>query len=155
MKKKSSKSKEESSSWQMDGEPKLLAGGNPQIPKGDGDAPVAAYIQAMPGWKHDTGRALDNLIVATVPNLRKSVRWNSPFYGTEENSWFLNMHCLEKYIKVAFFRGTSLKPIPPIDSKHESTRYFHIFEADTLDDELLGNWIRQASKLPGLEDFTW
>ena len=130
-------------------EPKLLSGGNPQIAKGDGDAPVQAYIEAMPGWKRDVGRRLDALIARTVPEVRKAVRWNSPFYGIEGQGWFLSFHCITKYIKVAFFRGTSLRPVPPVESKNEGTRYFHIHEGDQLDEELLASWIRQASKLPG------
>ncbi|MFM9963544.1 MAG: DUF1801 domain-containing protein [Planctomycetaceae bacterium] len=127
----------------------LLSGGNPQIAKADGDAPVQAYIAAMPGWKRDVGRRLDALIVRTVPNVRKAVRWNSPFYGIEGQGWFLGLHCLTKYIKVAFFRGMSLTPIPPVESKQEAVRYLHIFENDLLDEELLASWIRQASELPG------
>jgi hypothetical protein len=129
--------------------PKLLSGGNPQIPKADGDAPVQAYIAAMPGWKHDVGRRLDALIVRTVPDVRKAVRWNSPFYGIEDQGWFLSFHCMTKYIKVAFFRGTSLRPAPPVESKHPEVRYFHIHEDDQLDEELVASWIRQASELPG------
>ncbi len=129
--------------------PKLLSGGNPQIPKGDGDAPVQAYIAAMPGWKRDVGRRLDALVVRTVPRVRKAVRWNSPFYGIEGKGWFLTFHCMTKYVKVAFFRGTSLRPVPPVESKHEGMRYFHIHEDDELDEELVASWIRQASKLPG------
>jgi len=129
--------------------PVLLAGGNPQIAKADGDAPVQAYIAAMPGWKRDVGRRLDALIVRTVSNVRKAVRWNSPFYGIEGQGWFLNFHCLTKYVKVAFFNGTSLRPLPPVQSKNEGTRYFHIHEDDHLDEELLASWIRQASELPG------
>jgi hypothetical protein len=136
-------------------QPALLAGGNPQIAKGDGDAPVQAYIAAMPGWKRDVGRRLDALIVRTVPDVRKAVRWNSPFYGTEAQGWFLNIHCLTKYIKVAFFSGTSLRPVPPVESKNEGTRYFHIYEDDQLDEKLLASWIRQASKLPGWASFSW
>jgi hypothetical protein len=135
-------------------EPKLLSGGNPQIPKGDGDGPVQAYLAAMPGWKSDAGRHLDALIVRTVPEVRKAVRWNSPFYGTSEHGWFLNMHCLTKYIKVAFFNGASLNPLPPVASKSEGVRYLHIFEDDTLDEELLADWIRQASALPGWDGFS-
>lgn len=134
---------------------RLLSGGNPQIAKGDGDAPVQAYIAAMPGWKRDVGRRLDTLIVHTVPTVKKAVRWNSPFYGTDANGWFLSLHCLTKYIKVAFFRGTSLHPVPPVASKNEGTRYFHIHEDDQLDEELLASWIRQASELPGWPGFTW
>jgi hypothetical protein len=129
--------------------PKLLSGGNPQIPKGDGDAPVQAYIAAMPGWKHDVGRHLDALIVRTVPDVRKAVRWNSPFYGVEGQGWFISYHCFTRYVKVTFFRGTSLHPVPPVESKDKETRYFHIHEDDQLDEELMASWIRQASELPG------
>ena len=131
------------------GKPALLSGGNPQIAKADGDGPVQAYIAAMPGWKRDGGRRLDALIVRTVPDVRKAVRWNSPFYGTEGRGWFLGVHCLTKYIKVAFFRGTSLRPLPPVESKQKDVRYFHIHEDDRLDEELVVSWIRQASELPG------
>jgi len=120
----------------------LLSGGNPQIAKGDGAAPVRAYIKAMPGWKRDVGRCLDKLIVRTVPDARKAVRWNSPFYGTKEHGWFLNFHCLSKYVKVAFFNGSSLRPVPPLESKDEATRYFHVHEDDQLDEELLASWVR-------------
>ena len=129
--------------------PALLAGGNPQIAKADGDAPVQAYIAAMPGWKRDVGRRLDALIVRTVPNVRKAVRWNSPFYGIEGQGWFLGFHCFTKYIKVAFFRGTSLRPLPPGESKQKEARYLDIHEDDQLDEELVASWIRQASELPG------
>ena len=129
--------------------PTLLAGGNPQIAKADGDAPVQAYIAAMPGWKHDAGRRLDALIQRTVPDVRKAVRWNSPFYGIEGQGWFLSFHCMTRYIKVAFFRGMSLRPVPPVESKDENTRYFHIHEDDELDEALVASWIRQASELPG------
>ncbi len=129
--------------------PKLLSGGNPQIPKGDGDAPVQAYIVALPGWKHNVGRSLDTLIARTVPEVRKAVRWNSPFYGIENQGWFLSFHCFTKYIKVTFLNGASLRPVPPVESKHEDVRYFHIHEDDQLDGELLASWIRQASELPG------
>ena len=134
--------------------PTLLAGGNPQIAKGDGDAAVQAYIEAMPGWKRDVGRRLDALIEHNVPNLSKAVRWNSPFYGTEGQGWFLNFHCLTKYVKVAFFSGTSLRPVPPVESKNEGTRYFHIYEDDRFDEELVASWIRQASELPGWAGFS-
>jgi hypothetical protein len=133
--------------------PKLLSGGNPQIPKADGDAPVQAYIAAMPGWKRDVGRRLDALIVRTVPQVRKAVRWNSPFYGIEGQGWFLCIHCITKYVKVAFFNGASLRPVPPVASKHQGTRYFHIYENDQFDEELLASWIRQASALPGEKCF--
>lgn len=135
------------------GKPKLLSGGNPQIPKGDGDAPVQAYLAAMPDWKREVGRQLDALIERTVPKVHKAVRWNSPFYGTEGHGWFVSFHCMTRYIKVAFFNGTALRPMPPVESKHEATRYFHIHEHDTVDEKLLGSWIRQASKLPGWGSF--
>jgi hypothetical protein len=128
---------------------KLLSGGNPQIAKADGDAPVAAYIEAMPGWKRDVGRRLDALIVRTVPGVKKAVRWNSPFYGVEGQGWFLSYHCFTKYVKVVFLRGASLRPLPPVDSKDPNTRYFHIHEDDQLDERLLASWIKQAAKLPG------
>jgi hypothetical protein len=129
--------------------PTLLSGGNPQITKADGDAPVQAYIAAMPGWKRDVGRRLDALIVRTVPNVRKAVRWNSPFYGIEGQGWFLGVHCIAKYVKVAFFSGSSLRPLPPVESKLEDVRYFHIHEDDQLDEKVVASWIRQASELPG------
>jgi hypothetical protein len=133
--------------------PRLLAGGNPQIAKGDGDAPVRAYIAAMPGWKREVGRRLDALIARTVPGVRKAVRWNSPFYGMEGRGWFLGVHCLTKYVKVAFFRGTSLRPVPPVESKQKDVRYFHIHEGDRIDEELVASWIRQAAELPGAACF--
>ena len=129
--------------------PALLAGGNPQIAKADGDAPVQAYIAAMPGWKRDVGRRLDALIVRTVPGVRKAVKWNSPFYGLEGQGWFLGVHCFTKYVKVAFFRGTSLRPVPPGESKSKDTRYLHIHGPDQLDEDQLAAWVRQASRLPG------
>jgi len=129
--------------------PTLLSGGNPQIAKADGDAPVRAYIAAMPGWKRDVGRRLDALVVRTVPGVRKAVKWNSPLYGVEGQGWFLGIHCFTKYVKVAFFRGASLRPVPPVESKDKDTRYFHIHEDDPLDEELVARWIRQASELPG------
>jgi hypothetical protein len=129
--------------------PKLLAGGNPQIPKGEGDAPVQAYIAAMPGWKSAVGRRLDALITRTVPGVRKAVKWNSPFYGVEGSGWFINFHCYTKYIKVAFFRGTSLRPVPPGESKHQEVRYVDIREDDELDEAQMTSWIRQAAALPG------
>jgi hypothetical protein len=130
-------------------EPKLLSGGNPQIAKGDGDAPVQAYIDAMPGWKHDLGRRLDELIVATVPNVTKAVKWNSPFYGIEGNGWFVSFHCLTKYVKVAFFKGAALTPMPPGESKTADTRYLDVYEHDELDLAQLAMWIKQASQQPG------
>lgn len=131
------------------GEPVLLSGGNPQIPKGDGDAPVQAYIAAMPGWKQDVGRRLDDLITRTLPEVTKAVRWNTPFYGVPEKGWFLGFHCITKYIKVAFFRGSQLSPLPPVSSKDPDTRYFHIHENEEIDEALLSSWIRQAADLPG------
>jgi len=129
--------------------PVLLAGGNPQIAKADGDAPVQAYIAAMPGWKHDVGRRLDALIAGAVPDVQKAVKWNSPFYGVEGQGWFLNFHCFTKYVKVAFFSGTSLSPPPPGASKSKDVRYLDIREDDQLDEVLLTSWIRQAAELPG------
>jgi hypothetical protein len=129
--------------------PTLLAGGNPQIAKAEGDAPVKAYIAAMPGWKRDVGRRLDALIVRTVPDVRKAVKWNSPFYGIDGDGWFLSFHCFTKYVKVTFFRGTSLRPLPPGGSKHEEVRYLDIHEDDELDEAELAAWVKQASQLPG------
>jgi hypothetical protein len=129
--------------------PVLLSGGNPQIAKADGDAPVQAYIKAMPGWKRDVGRRLDTLIVRTVPNVQKAVKWNSPFYGVEDQGWFLSFHCFTKYVKVTFFRGTALRPVPPGASKHADVRYLDIREDHEVDEELLANRIRQAAAIPG------
>ena len=129
--------------------PVLLAGGNPQIAKADGDAPVQAYIAAMPGWKRDVGRRLDALIVRAVPGVRKAVKWNSPLYGVEGEGWFLGIHCFTNYVKVAFFRGTSLRPVPPGESKSKDTRYLDIHEDDQLDEAQLAAWVKQASQLPG------
>jgi hypothetical protein len=129
--------------------PALLAGGNPQIAKGDGDAPVQAYIAAMPDWKSDVGRRLDALIVRAVPGVSKAVRWNSPFYGVEGQGWFVSFHCFTRYVKVTFFSGASLSPLPPGESKSKDVRYLDIHEGDELDQELLATWIRQASELPG------
>lgn len=129
--------------------PKLLSGGNPQIAKGEGDAPVQAYIAAIPGWKRDAAAKLDALITRTVPKLRKAVKWNSPFYGIEGQGWFLSFHCYTGYIKVAFFRGAALKPALPVTSKDANTRYVHLFETEPLDEKQMARWIRQAAKLPG------
>jgi hypothetical protein len=129
--------------------PKLLAGGNPQIAKADGDAPVQAYIAALPGWKSAVGRRLDALIARTVPGVRKAVKWNSPFYGVEGQGWFLNFHTFTNYVKVAFFRGTSLRPVPPGESKSKDTRYLDIHEDDQLDEAQLTARVKQASQLPG------
>lgn len=127
----------------------LLSGGNPQIAKAEGAAPVRAYIAAMPGWKRDVGRRLDRLICTTVPGVCKAVKWNSPFYGIEGQGYFLGYHCLTKYVKVAFFRGAQLRPPPPGISKQKDVRYFDIYENTTFDDALLADWIRQAASLPG------
>src|SRR5262245_38496821 len=128
---------------------KLLSGGNPQIAKGYDDAPVQAYIAAMPGWKSDVGRRLDAIIVGAVPDVYKAVKWNSPFYGIEEGVWFLSFHCFDKYIKVGFFRGTSLRPLPPGESKQKEVRYLDIHEDDPLDEAQFASWVKQASQLPG------
>ena len=128
--------------------PVLLSGGNPQIAKGYGDAPVQAYIAAMPGWKREVGHRLDVMIVRTVPGVHKAVKWNSPFYGIEDQGWFLSLHCFTKYIKVAFFRGTSLRPVPPGESKQKEVRYLDIYE-DEFDEAQFAAWVKQASQLPG------
>src|SRR6476646_2379153 len=120
--------------------PVLLGGGNPQIAKAEGNAPVQAYIAAMPGWKRDVGRRLDAIIVRTVPGVRKAVKWNTPFYGVEGQGWFLGFHCITKYVKVAFFRGTSLRPVPPVESKQKEVRYLHIHEDDQLDEAQFAAW---------------
>jgi hypothetical protein len=132
-----------------DAEPKRLSGGNPQIAKGHGDAPVQAYIAAMPGWKSEVGRKLDALIESAVPGVLKAVKWNSPLYGVEEKTWFLSVHVFAKYIKVAFFRGAALEPLPPVGSKQKDVRYFHIHEGDVIDEAQFTDWVKQASQLPG------
>jgi len=129
--------------------PKLLAGGNPQIAKGDGDAPVRAYIAAMPGWKRGVGERVDALVMRTVPGARKAVKWNSPFYGVEGNGWFLGLHCYTAFVKLAFFRGAALQPPPPGTSRQPDVRYLDIREHDAIDEARLADWIRQASALPG------
>lgn len=129
--------------------PTLLSGGNPQIAKGDGDAPVQAYIAAMPGWMGDVGRQLDLLIVRAAPEVRKAMRWNTPFYGIPDDGWFLGFHCVTRYIKVAFFAGQSLNPVPPVESKSGNVRYLHIQEDGPFDEAQFVDWIKQASKLPG------
>jgi hypothetical protein len=129
--------------------PKLLSGGNPQIPKGSGDAPVQAYIAAMPGWKSPVGRRLDALIGHAVPGVRKAVKWNSPFYGAGEEGWFLSFHCFDRYIKLAFFRGAALDPLPPVGSKQKDVRYLHLHEDEPLDEAQFTDWVAQASRLPG------
>lgn len=129
--------------------PRLLAGGNPQIPKGEGNGLVRDYIVAMPGWKSDLGRRLDALIVATVPGVHKAVKWNQPFYGNEGEGWFVAFRCYTKYVQVQFFKGSSLEPVPPKASKHAEVRYLDIHEDDELDEDQLRSWIEQASRLPG------
>jgi hypothetical protein len=131
--------------------PKLLAGGNPQIAKGDGDAPVQAYIAAVPGWKRDVCRRVDAIVTKTVPGVRKAVKWNSPFYGVEEKHWFLSFHCFTSYVKVAFFKGAQLRPMPPGTSTQKDVCYLDIHKDDTIDEKQLASWIEQASKLPGLK----
>ena len=130
-------------------QPILLSGGNPQIAKAYGDAPVQAYLAAMPGWKRDVGRRLDAVIVRSVPGVCKAVKWNSPLYGVEGQGWFLGIHCLTNYVKVAFFRGTSLSPVPPGESKSRDTRYLHFREDDPFDEAQVSEWVKQASQLPG------
>jgi hypothetical protein len=133
----------------MPKKPALLAGGNPQIAKGDGDAPVRAYIAAMPGWKRAVGRRVDALVVRTVPGVKKAVKWNSPFYGVEGQGWFLSFHCFTRYVKLTFFRGASLRPLPPGESKSEDVRSLDIHEDEPLDEKQLAKWIKQAAALPG------
>jgi hypothetical protein len=131
------------------GQPKLLSGGNPQIAKAYGDAPVQQYIAAMPGWKQDIGRQLDTLITRAVPLVNKAVKWNSPLYGMEGDGWFMSMHCFDRYVKVAFFRGVALKPLPPGTSKQKDVRYLDVRENDQLDEAQFTDWVKQASRLPG------
>ena len=127
----------------------LLSGGNPQIAKGDGEAPVKAYIAAMPGWKRDAGKRIDAMVVKYVPDVKKAVKWNSPFYGVEGQGWFLSFHCFTRYIKVTFFRGAALTPLPPVGSKDPNTRYLHIEDDEPVDETQLAEWIRQAAAIPG------
>jgi hypothetical protein len=127
----------------------VLSGGNPRIAKADGDAPVQAYIARMPGWKRDLGKRLDALIVRNVPNVRKAVKWNSPLYGIEGQGWFLGFHTFTHYVKVAFFRGRSLRPVPPGASKGKDTRYIDIHEGDEIDEAQMATWVKQAAALPG------
>jgi len=130
------------------GKPVLLSGGNPQIPKGYGDAPVRAWIAAAPGWKSAVWGRCDALIAEAVPGVRRAVKWNSPLYGLEEGSWFLGVHVFERYLKVSFFRGARLDPVPPVASKQKDVRYLHIHE-DDLDEAQFVDWVKQASRLPG------
>lgn len=134
----------------MTGRPTLLAGGNPQIAKGLGDAPVQAYIAAMPGWKRDVGRRLDALIADAVPGVRKAVKWNSPLYGMEGEGWFLSLRCFTGYVKAAFFRGAALTPVPPGASRQKDVRYLDIHEGDPIDEARFVDWVKQASRLPGV-----
>src|SRR5438270_4448531 len=147
--KKSAKVAKKAAAKRAGAKPVLLSGGNPQMAKADGDAPVQAFIAAMPGWKRDIGRRLDALIARTVPGVCKAVKWNTPFYGVERQGWFLGFHCIAKYVKVAFFRGTSLRPLPPVESKQKEVRYLHIHEDDQLDEAQFADWVKQASQLPG------
>lgn len=136
--------------------PRLLSGGNPQIGKADGDAPVQAYVRAMPGWKREVGADLDALVMRLVPGAQKAVRWNTPFYGVKGQGWFMAFHCITKYVKVSFFNGAYLDPAPPIESKMKHVRYLHIFEHDRkeiLSGPLLAAWIRQSSALTGADCF--
>lgn len=128
---------------------KLLSGGNPQIAKGDGAAPVKAYLSAMPGWKKKVGIQLDRIIMKAAPKANKAVRWNSPFYGMEGLGWFLSFHCYTRFIKVAFFNGISLKPLPPGESKHGTVRYLDVYEKEPLDEKQFAKWVKQASKIQG------
>jgi hypothetical protein len=146
---KSAKVAKKRSGARRAGKPALLAGGNPQIAKAEGDAPVQAYIAAIPGWKHDVGRRLDALIARAVPEVRKAVKWNSPFYGIEGRGWFLSVHCFTRYVRVAFFRGASLRPLPPGESKQKEVRYLDISQDDRLDEARFTAWVEQASRLPG------
>ena len=130
------------------GSPKLLSGGNPQIPKGEGDGPVQAYIAAMPGWKRDLGRRLDDLVVRTVPDVRKAVKWNQPLYSAGDG-WFLSFRCYTNYVQLAFYRGASLDPPPPKGSKHPEVRYLDVHEDDELDEAQLRSWLKQAASIPG------
>lgn len=129
-------------------EPKLLSGGNPRIPKGYGDAPVQAYIAAMPEWKQDVGRRIDEVVTAAVPGVKKAIKWNSPFYGVERQGYFLSYHCFKRYVKIAFHNGGQLDPKPPVNSKQNNIRYLHIHENDEIDDQFT-DWVKQASELPG------
>ncbi|UMG92126.1 DUF1801 domain-containing protein [Nocardioides sp. TF02-7] len=129
--------------------PKLLSGGNPQIPKGDGDGPVQDYIAAMPGWKSSVGKRLDRIVTEATPDLRKAVKWNQPFYGTDDNGWFLSFRCYTKYVQVQLLNGAELDPVPPKESKHPRVRYLDLHEDDDLDEDQLRSWVDQARRLPG------
>ena len=129
--------------------PRLLSGDNPQIPKGMGEGPVQDYIAAMPGWKLDVGRRIDDIAGATLPDLRRMVKWNTPFYGVTEGEWIMGFHCLTRYVKVSFFRGARLDPVPPVGSKQPEVRYLHVGEDGVLDQDQFADWLRQAARLPG------
>ena len=152
--KKSTKVAKKAVAKRAGAKPVLLAGGNPQIAKADGDAPVQAYITAMPGWKRDVGRRLDDLIVRTVPNVRKAVRWNSPWYGIEGQGWFLSYHVFTRYVKVTFLNGAALQPVPPGSGKDPDSRWVDIYEGQ-LDEAQLETWVRQSAALPGWRGFDW
>ena len=152
MPKKTTKVTDKAVAEQSSAKPRLLSGGNPQIAKADGDAPVQAYIAAMPGWKSDIGRRLDTLIVSNVPNVRKAVRWNSPFYGVEGEGWFLSSHVFTRFVRVTFFLGRSLRPVPRGSGKDKDARWFDIFEGE-FDEDQMARWIRQAAALPGWRGF--
>ncbi len=141
--------RKQSSTRKAGDQPKLLSGGNPQIPKGEGDEPVQAYIAAMPEWKRPIGELLDELIVRAVPDVHKAVKWNQPFYGNEGDGWFTAFRCYTNYVQVQFFRGTSLDPEPPKAAKHPEVRYLDIHQDDDIDEEQLLAWFEQASVLPG------
>ena len=147
--KTSGKSPKAANEAPSDGKPVLLSGGNPQIAKGDGDAPVQAYIAAMPGWKSDIGRRLDALIVQSVPDVRKAVKWNSPFYGIQGQGWFLGIHVFTRHVKVTFFRGAALQPLPPGTSKQKDVRHLDIHENDEFDEAQFRSWVKQAAAIPG------
>ncbi|MYB40846.1 MAG: DUF1801 domain-containing protein [Chloroflexi bacterium] len=149
---KTSRKAAQASEWVAPENPKLLSGGNPQIPKGDGDAPVQAYIAAMPDWKSDVGRRLDDLIERTVPDVRKAVRWNSPWYGVAGEGWFVSYHVFARYVKVTFLQGASLSPVPPGSGKDPDSRWIDIHEGE-LDEEQLADWVRQAAAIPGWDGF--
>ena len=128
---------------------KLLSGGNPQIAKADGNEPVQQYIRAMPGWKRDVGRKIDSLVEQVVPDVKKAVKWNSPFYGVEGQGWFLSFHVFSRYVKLTFFYGRLLEPMPPGESKHKDVRYLDIHEDDEIDEAQLRKWVKQAASIPG------
>ncbi|MEL7157733.1 MAG: DUF1801 domain-containing protein [Actinomycetota bacterium] len=131
----------------------MLSGGNPQIPKGDGPEPVAAYLDAMPGWKQVVGRRLDALIEQAVPDVRRAVRWNSPFYGVDGEGWFASFHCFDRYVKVTFLNGARLDPAPPVESADPDTRYAHVHEDEMIDEARFLHWFTQAASQPGWAGF--